>query len=83
MKNEVKRIAFGPVPSRDLGQNLGINDIPSRIIIGVSDYKSSNCWEVMVCPENLKKARKEFNWKNTKGCSNRKFYDFISRYTIK
>jgi len=26
VKNEVKRIAFGPVPSRRLGQSLGIND---------------------------------------------------------
>jgi len=55
VKNEVKRIAFGPVPSRDLGQSLGINDIPQRNMIRVTDYKSSNCWEVMNCPENLRK----------------------------
>ena len=55
MKNEVKRMAFGPVPSRDLGQSLGINDIPPRNMIRVTDYKSSNCWEVMNCPENLRK----------------------------
>ena len=48
-------MAFGPVPSRDLGQSLGINDIPPRNMIRVADYKSSNCWEVMNCPENLRK----------------------------
>ena len=31
MVNEVKRIAFGPVPSRRLGQSLGINNIPPKI----------------------------------------------------
>ena len=98
MKNEVNRIAFGPVPSRDLGQSLGINDIPSRNMIRVTDYKSPNCWEVMVFPENLRKkcwayrlnlgkecwilrekAYRDFNWKNTKGCSTCTFYDYIPR----
>ncbi len=31
MKNEVEMIAFGPVPSRRLGQSLGINNIPPKI----------------------------------------------------
>jgi len=31
MVNEVKMIAFGPVPSRRLGQSLGINNIPPKI----------------------------------------------------
>jgi wyosine [tRNA(Phe)-imidazoG37] synthetase (radical SAM superfamily) len=30
-KNEKKMIAFGPVPSRRLGQSLGINNIPPKI----------------------------------------------------
>ena len=55
MKNEVKGIAFDSVPSRDFGQSLGINDIPLRNMIRVTDYKSSNCWEVINCPENLRK----------------------------
>lgn len=31
MTNEIKMIAFGPVPSRRLGQSLGINNIPPKI----------------------------------------------------
>jgi len=31
MANEGKMIAFGPVPSRRLGQSLGINNIPPKI----------------------------------------------------
>jgi len=31
MVNEVKMIAFGPVPSRRLGRSLGINNIPPKI----------------------------------------------------
>ena len=31
MANETKMIAFGPVPSRRLGQSLGINNIPAKI----------------------------------------------------
>jgi wyosine [tRNA(Phe)-imidazoG37] synthetase (radical SAM superfamily) len=31
MNDEVKRIAFGPVPSRRLGQSIGINNIPPKI----------------------------------------------------
>jgi len=31
MKNERKMIAYGPVPSRRLGQSLGINNIPPKI----------------------------------------------------
>jgi len=31
MVNETKMIAFGPVPSRRLGQSLGINNIPPKI----------------------------------------------------
>lgn len=31
MSNEKKRIAFGPVPSRRLGQSVGINNIPPKI----------------------------------------------------
>ncbi len=31
MSNEVKMIAFGPVPSRRLGHSLGINNIPPKI----------------------------------------------------
>ena len=31
MAHEAKRIAFGPVPSRRLGQSLGINNIPPKI----------------------------------------------------
>ncbi len=31
MRNETKLIAFGPVPSRRLGQSLGINNIPAKI----------------------------------------------------
>ena len=30
MANERKMIVFGPVPSRRLGQSLGINNIPER-----------------------------------------------------
>jgi len=31
MKNEMDMIAFGPVPSRRLGQSMGINNIPPKI----------------------------------------------------
>ncbi|GAH96076.1 unnamed protein product, partial [marine sediment metagenome] len=31
MVNEGKLIVFGPVPSRRLGQSLGINNIPPKI----------------------------------------------------
>jgi wyosine [tRNA(Phe)-imidazoG37] synthetase (radical SAM superfamily) len=31
MTNTAKMIAFGPVPSRRLGQSLGINNIPPKI----------------------------------------------------
>jgi len=31
MTGDVKRIAFGPVPSRRLGQSIGINNIPPKI----------------------------------------------------
>ena len=31
MNGDVKRIAFGPVPSRRLGQSIGINNIPPKI----------------------------------------------------
>lgn len=31
MADEEKLIAFGPVPSRRLGQSLGINNIPPKI----------------------------------------------------
>lgn len=31
MKNKIEMIAFGPVPSRRLGQSLGINNIPPKI----------------------------------------------------
>jgi len=31
MTEDVKRIAFGPVPSRRLGQSIGINNIPPKI----------------------------------------------------
>ncbi len=31
MKYDEKLIAFGPVPSRRLGQSLGINNIPSKV----------------------------------------------------
>ena len=31
MANETKMIAFGPVPSRRLGQSLGVNNIPAKI----------------------------------------------------
>ena len=31
MVNEAKMIAYGPVPSRRLGQSLGINNIPPKI----------------------------------------------------
>lgn len=31
MKDEIEMIAFGPVPSRRLGQSLGINNIPPKI----------------------------------------------------
>jgi wyosine [tRNA(Phe)-imidazoG37] synthetase (radical SAM superfamily) len=31
MLEDVKRIAFGPVPSRRLGQSIGINNIPPKI----------------------------------------------------
>ena len=30
MAHETKMIAFGPVPSRRLGQSLGINNIPPK-----------------------------------------------------
>jgi len=55
MTKEVKRRAFGPIPSRRLGQRGGIDDILSRNIIRVSKYKSFNCWEVMNCPEKIRK----------------------------
>jgi len=31
MTRDIKRIAFGPVPSRRLGQSIGINNIPPKI----------------------------------------------------
>jgi len=31
MNDDVKRIAFGPVPSRRLGQSVGLNNIPPKI----------------------------------------------------
>jgi len=31
MKDEIEMIAFGPVPSRRLGQSMGINNIPPKI----------------------------------------------------
>jgi len=55
MTKEVERRAFGPIPSRRLGQSWGIDDILSRNMIRGTDYKSFNCWEVMNCPEKIRK----------------------------
>jgi len=54
MKNRIKNLAFGPVPSRRLGQSLGINNIPPKICT----YSCVYCQVGRTL--NMQSERKEF-----------------------
>jgi len=66
MKNENKMIAFGPVPSRRLGQSIGINNIPPKICtysciycqLGRTDNQKVQR-ESFYKPKEIKKAVKD------------------------
>lgn len=54
MTEDEKRIAFGPVPSRRLGQSIGINNIPPKICT----YSCIYCQ--LGRTHNMQVERKEF-----------------------
>ena len=79
MKKEAKRRDLGSIPSRQVSQSFGIDDILSKDTIRGTVYKPSNCWEVMNCPEKIRKKCWAYRLNLGKECwilckkSNKKF----------
>ena len=47
---------------------LVFDPIPSRDIIRVTNYKPSNCWDVMNCPKDLRKECWAYRLNSSKEC---------------
>lgn len=79
MTKEAKRKYLGSIHSRQLSQSFRIDNILSIDIVKDSDYKPSNCWEVMNCPEEIRKKCWAYRLNLGKECwilckkSNKKF----------